>query len=191
MTRDSLSMPHALTRPVKVALVASTLVATAAVAQVGPAAAQSDKFSVRGIGITRLDVAKPTVNTLAVACVTPGANTFLDCVPQGSATLKVSAATKRKLKLPSTTIAKGPIVAKPAGGEGEDGGRVAATASSAVRKRLKKAKTIEVTYRLTVTSPIQEVLTEKVKMTTTSSGVQRLLLRSSGDTFSFGGGGRG
>jgi hypothetical protein len=172
-------------------LLAPALVASIAVAQTGPAAAQSDAFAIRAIGITKLDTASTAVNTVAVACVTPGTNSFVDCVPKGSAVLKVGSATKRKLKLASTVIAKGPIIAKPASGEGEDGGRITAEASSAVRKKLKTLKTVQVTYRLTITSPIQEVITKKMTMTTTSSGVKRLLLRSSGDDVSLGGGGRG
>jgi hypothetical protein len=168
---------------------APALVFTAiAVAQTGSAAAQSDAYAIRAIGITKLETTRTAVNTLAVACVTPGTNSFVDCVPKGSAVLKVDSATKRKLKLASAVIAKGPIVAKAAGGEGEDGGRVTAAASSAVRKKLKTLKTVTVTYTLTITGPIQEVITKKLSMTTTSSGVKRLLLRSSGDDVSLAGG---
>ena len=177
-------------RRLKVALVASVVAGSVATAATG-AVAQSEQYAIRGIGITKLDTSRTTVNTIAIACVTPGTNVFVDCVPKGSAVLKVSATTKARLKLASTTIAKAPITAKAASGEGEDGGRVLAEASSAVRRKLKTLKTIEVTYRLTVTSPVTTVVTKKLKMTTTSTGVARLLLRSSGDDVALAGGGRG
>jgi hypothetical protein len=177
-------------RAVKLGLAASAVVASVAVAQAGPVAAQSTQFAIRGIGSTKLDVGKKVINTLAVACVTPHTNTFVHCVPAGSATLKVSAATKSKLKLPSATIAKGPIkaFAVPAGGEGESGGRVKLEASSAVRSKLKAAKTIELTYTLTVTGPIQETIKKKMKWSISFDGASRLSLRSSGDDFALSGG---
>lgn len=177
-------------RPTPSSFLPLTLLAAAALVPAA-AGAQGEQFAVRGISTNRLDLSSSRVHSLSVNCVVPGTNTFVDCDPQGSATLRVSAATKTRLKLSSTTIAKGTIALRPAAGEGEDGGIVRATATKAVRSRLKTVKRVEVTYRLTITSPIQTVVKKTLTMTTTSSGLARLLLRSPGDTADLSGGGRG
>ncbi|MCW3012230.1 MAG: hypothetical protein JWO90_2634 [Solirubrobacterales bacterium] len=173
-------------------LASSVVVAAGAVALAAPAVAQSPDVAIRGISANRLDPGTANVHRLLVACIEAGKAQFVDCAPTGTATLTVSAATKARLKLPSTVIAKGKVVATKANGEGEDGGRVDAVATSATRKRLKTAKTtFEVTYKLSVTSPIQEVVTTKMKWTIRTAGIARLLLRSDGDTADISGGGRG
>jgi hypothetical protein len=182
-------MSRNASRTKRATVASSALLAAVVLLPSGPAAAQSDQLAIRGIGITKLDTGKAVVNRLAVACVTAHQNVFVDCVPQGSALLKVDGGTKRKLGLKSTTLAKGSITAFPSNGEGEDGGRVDLKASKAVRRKLAGVK-VKVTYTLTVTAPIHEVVTKKMTMTATS-GVARLLLRSSGDDVALAGGGRG
>jgi len=64
------------------ALAAATVAVGLAVTQSGPITAQSKQFAIRGIGITKLDLGTKVVNTLAVACITPGTNQFVDCLPR-------------------------------------------------------------------------------------------------------------
>ena len=66
-------------------------------------------------------------------------------------------------------------------------------ATSAAREKLKAAaaKTVKVTYTVTATSPITETFKQTVVMQLKNTGAKRLLIRSSADTFDFGGGGRG
>jgi hypothetical protein len=172
-------------RAVLAAATAATVVATsAALTLSGPAAAQDEQFAIRAIGITKLETKKPVLNRMTVNCVTPGTNGFVDCVPAGTAVVTVDAATKRKLKLTSAIIAKGDIVARTAGGEGEDGGTMDVKATSAVRKKLAKASSVTLTYKLTTTAPVNAVMkATQVWKVNTTAGIKRLLLRSPGDTF--------
>jgi hypothetical protein len=163
-----------------------TVTALAVLAQAGPTAAQTgDPYAVRAVGSKGFVVQSPKVNNLSIFCVTPGQNGLApgqaDCVLEASATMKVAAATQKKLKLSSATIAKGGAVAKC--GEGQC---LTLTASKAVRAAVKKAKRVAVTYKLTITSPITETVTQKVVMTAGGGG--RLSIRSSGDTFVVSGG---
>ena len=61
-------------------------------------------------------------------------------------------------------------------------------ASSLVRSKLKKAKTIEATYTLIVTSPIRETIKKAMRWSPSFDGAKRLSLRSSGDDVALSGG---
>ncbi|WP_354697477.1 hypothetical protein DSM112329_03107 [Paraconexibacter sp. AEG42_29] len=158
----------------------------------GAASAQDAAFAVRGIGVTKLDTGPAITHHLTVSCVAAGTNTFVDCVPTGTAKITVDAATKKKLKLTSATLGTAKVVAKAATGEGEDGGAVDVKASAAVRKKLAKVKSVKVTYTVTVTAPVPAVLkTSGTWSVNTFTGAKRLLLRSPGDSVDLAGGGRG
>lgn len=109
--------------------------------------------------------------------------------------VSVSAATKRRYKLPSRVIMKGSTSGAPSW-------KVRSTA--AVSRKLKRAKSLSVTYTLRYTRPVTETVTRKVTLhkygTTTNADVELVRLSSSGDThrqpaqdgdIGSGGGGRG
>ena len=178
----------ALRAAVALATAATMLGTSAAFALSGTAAAQGEEFAVRAIGVTKLDSDSTITHHLSVACVTPGSNTFVNCVPAGSVKVTVDAATKKKLKLTSATLGTATVVAKAAAGEGEDGGVVDLKASKAVRKKLAKVGSVKVTYTLTVLAPVRAVLKSTGTWSVdTFSGAKRLVLRSPGDTFGISG----
>lgn len=171
------------------AVIAGTVVAAsaAALAHTGLAAAQTETSFVRGVGSTAIRPASATsIHNLGLVCGPAGTAGGGDCVPRASATMKVDASTKRKLKLASTTLAKG--TSKAAG----EGYSIRMVATAAVRKKLMAVKTVKVIYTVTATSPIIETFKQTFVMSVNKTGAgKRLLIRSSGDTFDFSGGGRG
>jgi hypothetical protein len=61
--------------------------------------------------------------------------------------------------------------------------------SKAVLKKLKRLSSLKVVYRIALTSPIDETVSDAITMKVSSSGGgERLLLRSKRDSFQFGGG---
>jgi len=150
----------------------------------GPPAG-SGKLAVRYAGVNVLFPGRPTLISVIPVCVFEGQNSGpADCVNAATATITVSAATKRKLKLRTAILARGDEVVPC--GQAEC---LRLKASKAVRERLKKAKRVAVTFRLQITSPVKETLTKKLTMEITrTDDAERLLLRSSGDTFVFSGG---
>ena len=147
--------------------------------------AGSGKLAVRYAGVNVLYPRRSTLITVIPVCVFEGQNSGpADCVNAATATITVSAATKRKLKLRTAILARGDEVVPC--GQAEC---LRLKASKAVRERLKKAKRVAVTFRLQITSPVKETLTKKLTMEITrTDDAERLLLRSSGDTFVFSGG---
>jgi hypothetical protein len=151
-------------------------------------AATTQRLAVRGVGVNTLRVYGATVNGLIVFCVIAGQNGVPSgCTPVASATIKVSAATRRKLGLRSTTIASADKV-RPCG----EADCLNLTASKAVRDRLKKVKSVPVVYSITVAGPIRETVTQRVTLlvqrtTKLRSGAKRLAFRSADDTFAVSG----
>lgn len=141
-------------------------------------------LAVRALGLTALWVNRPVISSVVPFCVTATTNHGPpDCVVEASASIKVSAATRRKLGLRSTTIASGGKVVPC--GEAEC---LRLTASQAVRDRLKKVKSVRVVYAMKVTAPIKETITQHVtlvvqKTSKLAKGVERLAFRSADDTF--------
>lgn len=176
------------TRP-RAAVVLSVVAAVSvgvAFSLTGSAAAQSDAMFLRGLGSTIVTPASSTsFHNIGLICGPAGTNGDGDCVPKATATMRVDAATKSKLKLSSVIIARG---TSRAAGEGY-GIRMVAT--SAIRKKLRAAKslkTLKVTFVVTAASPMAETIRHAATMTIHGKGsAKRLLIRSENDTFNFGG----
>jgi len=147
-------------------------------------AQEPEDFFVRGVGATAItSTSSSSINTLGLVCGAAGTAGSGDCESEATATMKVSAKTKNKLGLASRTIAKG---GSKAAGEGVS---IKMKASSAVRRKLRKAESVKVTYTVSATSPVREKFTQTVTMGIDGGAtVKRLLIRSSDDTFDFGGG---
>ena len=159
------------------ALLAGGICAAAASAQ------ESERFFVRGLGATTItSTSSSSINTLGLVCGPAGTAGSGDCVSEATATMKVSASTKNKLGLASRTIAKGE--SKAAG----EGFSIKMKASSTVRRKLRKTESVKVTYTVSASSPVREKFTKTVTMGIDGGAtVKRLLIRSSDDTFDFGG----
>lgn len=163
-----------------------------AISALAPAAvsAQSDQPpAVRVIGANLLTTSGEQLHRVGILCLVGGTNTSQsdesDCM-SAKAKITVSNATKRKLKLRSTTLATGSASFTP----GADGGwGLKLESSKATRKALKKVKKVDVTYSITFTKPVTETLTVKATMGI-NKVMGRLLLRSKDDTTAIAGGGR-
>jgi hypothetical protein len=146
------------------------------------------QLAVRALGVNTLRVYGARVSRLSPFCVFAGKNTGPSgCEVEARASIKVSAATRRKLGLRSTTIATGDEVA-PCG----ESRCLNLTASRAVRNRLKKVKRVPVVYTLKVSAPIKETITKRVTLivqrtTKLAEGAERLAFRSADDTFAVSG----
>ncbi len=135
------------------------MVAMALLGAAGPAAAQ-ETIGARGVGGNVFSVTKPVMWSLPMFCVDQSNAVRRDCTPAATGTLKVSAATKAKYELPSTTVAKGGSV--PCG----ESDCLRMTSTATVRARLKGVTSLPVTITVSLTSPVQEIMRKSVTLRT-------------------------
>jgi hypothetical protein len=126
---------------------------------------------VRAIGrANNLNVKTPTITGFGAIC-SPNC-----AAVDATITMRVDAATKRKYKLPSTTIATSTPFAKR--------GDILASdmkATAAMRKKLKLVKQLPVTTTLVVRSPLAETATKKETFKIGATGQHRFCLGTAAD----------
>jgi hypothetical protein len=148
------------------------------------AAAGNDDVAVRAMGVAGISTDSTTVNSINVFCVEAGANATVKCDLDATGVMRVGAAAQNKLGLSSPVLARAGK-AVPCGESTCLRMKVSKTALA----KLKKVSSLKVLYRIAVSSPISETISDTVTMKVSpSGGGPRLLLRSNRDTFAFGSG---
>jgi hypothetical protein len=159
-----------LPRPTSILRVSAALGACAALGGALPATAQTSGTGwARAVGSNGVSVNSERFARFGLVCSSD------PCA--GKMTMSVSAATKSKLGLKSTTVAQG------SSAKCGEGVCLILAASKSVRAKFKAAKSVPVTYRLTATSPVQESVTKKV-VVTTGTKLKRFFIGTSGDPLS-------
>lgn len=149
----------------------------------GLAMAGDDDLAVRAIGVAGIKTSSTTVNSTTLTCVEAGGNAGAECDLDATAVMRVGAAAQKKLGLSSPVLAKAGK-AKPCG----ESTCLRMVVTKAALTKLKKLSSLKVVYRITIASPIKEIVSDTVTMKVSpSGGGERLLLRSKADTFQFGG----
>jgi hypothetical protein len=165
-----------LPRALRTILAASAAITVTTIVGAGPSAAQEPKQDYcRAIGGNSLAHKQndPLLAGFGINCTNFSGDGSAPVIGI-TMTMKVDAKTRAKLGLKSATLGKGDAEKR---GEGYS---LRLTASKAVRKKLRAAKTVPVTIRMVVTSPVQETVTKKVDLVTRGT-IRRLVVATSAD----------
>lgn len=122
------------------------------------AAVAQEGFGLRAIGGDIFSPSSTTFSSYVVQCLTTDAK-VTDCATAATGSVMVDAATRKRYRLPSATVAKGTGVA-PCG----EANCLKMTSTKAVRARLKGVKALPVTITIAATRPVRETLKTKVTL---------------------------